>query len=68
VNYCNIVESKPLLIAGAPGSWLCEMLAQWFQWAPGDDRGSTEHARLSALKRAVDNAELGKTAQELTLT
>ena len=64
----NLIESKPLLLQGAPGSWLRELLAKWVQWAPGDARGSTEYASLSALKRAVDGAGLGRTASELTLT
>ena len=52
---------------GAPGSWLRELLVEWFQWAPGDGRGSTEYATLSALKTAVDRAGLGRTAAELTI-
>lgn len=63
----NLIESKPLLLTGAPGSWLRELLAEWLQWAPGDVRGSAEYARLSSLKRAVDKAGLGRTASELTV-
>ena len=63
----NSIESKPLLLMGAPGSWLHELLAEWFQWAPGDGRGSTEYATLSVLKTAVDRTGLGRTAAELTI-
>ena len=63
----DVIQSKPLLLTGAPGSWLSQLLADWFQWAPGDGRGSTAYATLSALKTAVDRAGLGRTASELTI-
>ena len=43
------------------------MLSLWMQCAPGDSRGSTEYATLSALRRAVDNAGFGRTAKTLTV-
>ena len=61
------VQSQPVLLNGAPYSYLWEMLSQWLQWAPGDARGSTEYATLEALKSAVDKAGLGRAAQEFTL-
>ena len=63
----DVIQSKPLLLTGAPGSWLSQFLSDWFQWAPGDGRGSTAYATLSALKTAVDRAGLGRTASELTI-
>ena len=63
----DVIQSKPLLLTGAPGSWLSQLLSDWFQWAPGDGRGSTAYATLSALKTAVDRAGLGRTAAELTI-
>ena len=41
------------------------MLSSWLQWAPGDARGSTDYATMEALRRAVNRAGLGVTAQEL---
>ena len=61
----NNIEAKPLLLRGAPKSWLYEMLEEWLQWAPGDARGSTDFATLSGLREALDKAGLGATAQSL---
>jgi len=41
------------------------MLARWIQWAPGDARGSRDYATLEALRTAVDQAGLGRTAHDL---
>ena len=48
--------------------WLSEMIAEWLEWAPGDNRGSEYYATLKSLKSAVGKAGLGRTSQELTLT
>ena len=56
------IEDKPLLLTGAPKSWLREMLSEWLQWAPGDGRGSSSFATLYALKIALSNSGLGATA------
>ena len=61
------IQSGPLLLAQAPKSWLQAMLADWLQWCPGDARGSTQYATLSALRKAVDKAGFGRTASELRL-
>ena len=61
------IQSRPLLLTQAPKSWLGAMLADWLQWCPGDARGSTQYATLSALKKAVDKAGFGRTALELTI-
>lgn len=59
------IEARPLLFLEAPKSWLRAMLESWLQWCPGDKRGSTGFATLSALKDAVSKAGLGRTASEL---
>ena len=41
------------------------MLQKWFQWAPGDSRGSTNHANLKDLINALNKADLGETAQSV---
>ena len=51
-----------------PEDLLCTMLSVWLQWAPGDGRGSTEHATLSALKSALNNAGFGRTAEQLHIS
>ena len=59
------IEAAPLLLPGAPVSYLSAILSGWLQWAPGDARGSRDYATLQSLRTAVDNAGLGLTAQEL---
>ena len=59
------IEARPLLLSGAPKSWLSAMLAEWLQWAPGDARGSTDFATLNSLRQALDIAGLSATAQAL---
>ena len=49
------IQARPLLLSGAPNSFLSAMLAEWLQWAPGDDRGSTTFATLEALKVAIES-------------
>ena len=44
-----------------------EMLSRFFEWAPGDTRGSTQYSTLGALKEAVSQAGLGVTAAELAI-
>ena len=55
-----------LLVQGVSG-YLNEMLSMWYQWAPGDGRGSEDFATLGALKSAVSQAGLGRAATELTI-
>ena len=52
------IEGAPLLLQEAPVSWLCKMLSQWLEWAPGDGRGSTHFATLNSLKIALHSAGL----------
>ena len=59
------IQEKPALFMGAPDSWLSELLKQWLQWAPGDERSSTECSTLEKLKSAVSKAGLGVTAAGL---
>ena len=61
----SIIEATPTLLTSAPSSYLSSLLSSWQQWAPGDSRGSTGYANLDSLRRAVDSAGLGLTAQEL---
>ena len=62
------IESKPNLSTGAPVSWLGEMLQEWLQWAPCDDRGSVNFAMLKDLKNALRAAGLGASAHDLTIS
>lgn len=61
----DTIEAAPRLFSGAPFSYLCAMLSNWLQRAPGDARGSTDYATLNSLRRAVDRAGLGRLAQQL---
>ena len=61
------IQACPNISAGGPKDFLQILLNKWLQWAPGDHRGSTNHAMLEALKDAVSKAELGFTATRLTL-
>ena len=63
----NIIQASPLLLMGAPRSWLSTLLTQWLEWAPGDGRGSQVFATLEGLKDALRRSGLGATAHELHL-
>ena len=58
----RLIESSPIHLMTAPGSWLSAMLEAWLEWKPGDSRGTVS---LESLKNAVDKAGLGRTAAEL---
>ena len=59
------IMGRPKLFHSAPSSYLSAMLSEWQEWAPGDHRGSKTYATLHSLRKAVDRAGLGLTAQEL---
>jgi hypothetical protein len=61
------IQARPLLLNGAPKSWLSALISDWMQWAPGDSHGSTKRANLEDLKFAVSEAGLGATAAKLSL-
>ena len=61
----DIIKARPLLLPNAPRSWLDAMLAEWLQWAPGDNRGSTSSATLTSLRQALIKAGFHQTAQSL---
>ena len=61
------IQAKPLLLSGAPTSWLSKMLAEWLQFAPGDSRGSTSFATLEGLRTALNKAGLGATAHDINV-
>ena len=61
------IEASPLLRTTAPNSWLGSMLKWWLQFAPGDNRGSTNFATLQALQDALRRANLGGIALDLHL-
>ena len=50
-----------------PVGYLRAMLTQWFQWAPGDNRGSSSFATLNALKTALKDCGLAATASNILL-
>ena len=62
------IQAAPKDLMGAPQSWLSAMLAEWLEWAPGDERGSDQYATLKALKEAVSKTTLGTTAESLTIS
>ena len=59
------IQAKPLLLSGAPNTYLQEMLTEWLQWAPGDGRGSENCATLGGLRDALNKAGLPETAQSI---
>ena len=61
------IEASPSLYKTAPLSWLETMLCNWFQWVPGDERGSKAEANLEDLKIALRSRAvgLGAVAQHL---
>ena len=61
------IQARPNLMQGAPMSYLGAMLQEWMQWAPADDRGSTNFASMEDLRNALDQAGFGATAHELKL-
>ena len=62
------IEANPSLHFNAPVSYLSKMLALWLQWAPNDERGSSDFASLEALKRALLDAGLGATACDVGIS
>ncbi len=63
------IQSRVHLLQGAPLSYLRAMLSEWFQWAPGDSRGSTQSCKctLKSLKLALLKCNLGQTASLLSI-
>ena len=49
----EVIHDNPCLVKGAPESYLEEVLCRWYQWAPGDRRGSEDFATLKALRYEV---------------
>ena len=60
------IQSRPPLYATAPKSWLNTMLSELLQWAPGDQRGSTNCATLEGLNDALNKAGLSEAAESIT--
>ena len=60
------IEARPLLLSGAPRSFLSAMLAEWLQWVPGDSRGSTSFPTLEDLKVSLESVQ-GLTALAKTI-
>ena len=60
------IHARPLLLHNAPNSWLNAMLSEWLQWAPGDQRGSTNCATLEGLNDALNKAGLSEVAESIT--
>lgn len=60
------IEARPLLLSGAPNSFLSTMLAEWLQWVPGDSRGSTSLPSLENLKASLESVH-GLTALAKTI-
>ena len=67
-NELDIIEAKPSLYHEGTKGFLREMISEWLEWAPGDQRGSEQYATLEALKIAVSSAGLGTSAADLTIT
>ena len=64
----ELIQCNPMLLTNnAPLSYFNAMLSKWYQWAPGDGRGSKDYATLGALKRAISEAGMGMTASGLTV-
>lgn len=61
----STIEATPSLFHGGPTAYMSEMLSKWYQWAPGDARGSKNYATVDSLAMSVDKAGLGVTANEL---
>lgn len=61
----NIIGAKPHLYHEGPTGFMYEMLSEWLEWTPGDQRGSTQYATLEALNMTISDAGLGATAAEL---
>ena len=49
----HVIQSYPLLLLRAPVSLLNEMLSQWLQWFPGDERGSWYFPNKKYLQKAL---------------
>ena len=54
----------PMLHSRGPEGYLGELLSQWLQWAPGDERGSTGFATMESLIAALLKANFGALAEK----
>lgn len=61
----DAIEGKHALFIDAPNSYLEKMLTDWYEWYPGDERGSKGCATQEDIATAVDKAGLGVTAQDI---
>ena len=61
----NVIQARPLLLHGAPQSWLRAMLTEWLEWSPNNSRGSSSFATLQALKDALSKSGLGAAASTI---
>lgn len=60
------IQGNPMLMNGAPGSWLDKMLSNWYLWCDGDDRGSKGYATRESIANAVNKAGLGVIAEKIS--
>ena len=61
----DFIEAQPNL--RSTSDYISRMLSNWGQWVRGDARGSTGCATLESIKAALNEAGLGKEAQELKI-
>lgn len=62
----NTIQSNPILvIQGAPKSYLRELLTQYLQWGPGDQRGSKDFPTRDSLRIALQQTNLSQLASRL---
>lgn len=66
-NEISIIENHLVDMSGGPKAYLARMLNEWFQWAPGDVRGSTWFATNNALFAALNKSNLGATAHKMRM-
>ena len=63
----ELIHSNPRLVKQVPQSYLEEVFCRWYQWAPGDHRGSEDFATLKALRYALSRGRLKRGAAQLEI-
>ena len=63
----ELIHGNPRLVKQVPQSYLEEVFCRWYQWAPGDRRGSKDFATLKALRYAMNRSGLRRGAGQLEM-
>ena len=66
-NELDAIQARPLLLSGAPQTWLSDLISCWLEWTPGDCRGSVRYANLEDLRSTLHKTGYKDIADKLLL-